>query len=68
MFLFRKLPFLLFGVVILFLVAMLDIAGAPFKLVFEPKINVLEATVAMSSAQVFILSLQNKNEYYKISD
>ena len=43
---------------------MLGIAGAPFKLVFEPNINVLEATVAMSSAQVFILSLKIQNLYY----
>ena len=41
MFFFPKTSFLLFGVVILFLVALLDITGAPFKLVFEPKINVL---------------------------
>ena len=32
--------------------------GSPFKLVFDPKINVLEATVAISSAQALELSLK----------
>ena len=37
--------------------------GMPFKLVFDPKINVLEATVAISSPQALELSLKVIREW-----